>query len=255
MKRTDRVGFTLVELLVVIAVIAVLVLLLLPAISAAREAARMSICKNNIRQMGVALHNYHGATKRLPAGWEVDDADEPDGPPGWAWGFRLLPYLEEGALYEGKFHDDLPASAEENEEAMETTVSVFLCPTDPSPEVVGLAEGDGHDHEHSHDGEEHGDEHEHEGEIALHAARSNYVGVFGTSEVHDAPGAGEGVFFRNSRVRFRDVNDGLSKTIFVGERSSKLGHSIWSAVVEGVEANMERVVGSTDHTPNAAVCG
>ena len=261
MKRADsaRGGFTLVELLVVIAIIAILVLLLLPAINAAREAARMSICKNNIRQMGVAIHNHHGAKKRLPSGWEVDDASEPDGPPGWAWGYRLLPYLEEHVLYERQFHDRLPAGDHENEEALEVPVSVFLCPTDPSADVVGLPEGDGHDHDHGHDEHAHDDDddhddehdHEHEGEILLHAARSNYVGVFGTSEVHDAPHAGEGVFYMNSRIRFRDINDGLSKTIFVGERSSRLGHSVWSAVIEGVEANMERVVGSTDHSPNA----
>jgi len=258
----DRSAFTLVELLVVIAIIAILVLLLLPAINAAREAARLSICKNNIRQLGVAIHNFHGAKKRLPAGWESRDPAEPDGEPGWAWSFHLLPYMEEHQLYERRFDRKLPIADHENEEARETPLSVFLCPTDTSAAIVGLPEGDGHDHEHSHsaahdedhdDGHDHDHdhEHEHEHEILLHAARSNYVGVFGTEEVHDAPAHGDGVFYLNSKIRFRDIDDGLSKTIFVGERSSKLGHSVWVGVIEGVEANMERVVGSTDHAPNS----
>ena len=252
-------GFTLVELLVVIAVIAILILLLLPAINAAREAARMSICKNNVRQLGVAIHNHHGAKKRLPAGWLSDEPDEPDGSPGWAWGFHLLPYLEEHSLYERQYDQRFAVGDHENEEALEVPVSVFLCPTDPSSKVVGLPEGDGHGHDHDDDAhddddhDDHEDEHSHgeSGEILLHAARSNYVGVFGPHEVHDHPDEGEGVFFLNSRVRFRDVKDGLSKTIFVGERSSRLGYSTWPGVIEGVAANMERVVGSTDHTPNS----
>ena len=259
MRRTKASGFTLVELLVVIAVIAILILLLLPAINAAREAARMSICKNNVRQLGVAIHNYHGAKKRLPAGWQSDDPDEPDGEPGWAWGYHLLPYLEEHNLHKHQYDGRLAVGDHENEEALEVPVSVFLCPTDHNPKVVGLPEGDGHGHDHDHgalhadddhDDDDHDHEHE-EGEILLHAPRSNYVGVFGPEEVHDHPDEGEGVFFLNSRVRFRDVKDGLSKTIFVGERSSRLGYSTWPGVFEGVAANMERVVGSTDHTPNS----
>lgn len=259
-KTRSRLGFTLVELLVVIAIIAILVLLLLPAINAAREAARMSICKNNIRQMGVALHNHHGAKKYFPSGWEANDPSEPDGEPGWAWGFRLLPYLEEESLYEGQFDQKHPIGAHENEEALEMPVDIFLCPTDPASPIVGLPEGDGHGHDHSHvhdddheddEHEDHEHEHEGEGEILLFAARSNYVGVYGTEEVHDDPDHGDGVFFLNSRVRERDIKDGLSKTIFVGERSSRLGYSVWSGVIEGVSMNMERVVGSTDHAPNS----
>lgn len=247
-----RTAFTLVELLVVIAVIAILLLLLLPAINAAREAARASLCKNNMRQLGVAMINHHGAHRRLPSGWISKELDEPDGEPGWGWGVELLPFLERKQLHETGFNRDLPISDPANEMARQTIVGTFLCPSDDSPHLVPLPEGEGHDHDHGddHDHDHDGEEDEHE--ILFHVARSNYAGVYGTTEVHDDPANGDGVLFLNSRVRFRDISDGLSSTIMLGERSSKLGHSVWVGVVEGAEANMERVVGSTDHTPNSA---
>jgi prepilin-type N-terminal cleavage/methylation domain-containing protein len=257
-STVSRRAFTLVELLVVIAVIAVLVLLLLPAINAARESARMSNCKNNLRQIGIALHNHHGAKNVLPPGWVSREADEPDGEPGWGWAVELLPYLEEKELYSKVFDRKLPVDDPANQRGRETSLSVFMCPSDGTSELVALHEGDGHDHSHHEEheeGEEHEEEHEHEeeaeGPYLLSAARANYVGVFGTQEIHDDPAQGNGVLYLNSRTRFRDIKDGLSKTIFAGERSSKLGASVWVGVVHGADANMERVVGSADHPPNA----
>ena len=251
-------AFTLVELLVVIAVIAILVLLMLPAINAAREAARRSTCKNNLRQLGLAFQNHLGAKNRLPPGWVSREAGEADGEPGWAWGVELLPFLEEQQLYESGFQRDLPVSDPANLAARETTLSIFMCPSDTRSPLVALHEGDGHDHSHHEDhdeDEEHEEEeHEHEEEPAgpflMNAVRSNYVGMFGTAEIHDDPDDGDGVLFLNSRIGVREVGDGMSKTIFAGERSSKLGGSIWAGVVHGAEANMERVVGSADHPPN-----
>src|SRR6187399_1015822 len=88
-------GFTLVELLVVIAIIGTLVALLLPAVQMAREAARASQCKNQLKQVGLATHQYHDAMGRLPPGWI---ANQPEGVPGWGWASALLPYLEQTAL-------------------------------------------------------------------------------------------------------------------------------------------------------------
>src|SRR5437868_1890332 len=92
-----RHAFTLVELLVVIAIIGVLVALLLPAVQMAREAARMTQCKNNLRQIGIAIHNRHNSHGALPPGWT---ADQPEGTPGWGWASELLPQLEQGNLYQ-----------------------------------------------------------------------------------------------------------------------------------------------------------
>src|ERR1700709_1412993 len=90
-------GFTLIELLVVIAIIAVLIALLLPAVQQAREAARRSQCKNNLKQLGLALHNYHDIVDRVPMGYTdtatVSAAATEDG--GWSWAAQLLPQLDQ----------------------------------------------------------------------------------------------------------------------------------------------------------------
>src|SRR5947208_1767976 len=98
-----RRGFTLVELLVVIAIIGVLVALLLPAVQAAREAARRMKCQNNLKQFGLALHNYHDAYGRMPASyyraWPTS-LGATFGTPGWGWGAMILPRLEQQALFD-----------------------------------------------------------------------------------------------------------------------------------------------------------
>src|SRR3954471_10743597 len=101
MKTRSRPGFTLIELLVVIAIIAVLIGLLLPAVQAAREAARRSQCVNNEKQIGLAMHNYHSALNQFPPGAIVGK----DGKPLLSWRVAILPYVEQGDLY-NQFHLD-----------------------------------------------------------------------------------------------------------------------------------------------------
>src|SRR5579872_4556597 len=100
-RKQLRTGFTLVELLVVIAIIAILIALLLPAVQAARTAARRTQNRNNLKQLGLALHNYHDVNRTLPPGWVGVTGGQVDwnGPSGWCWAAMCLPYIEQGNLY------------------------------------------------------------------------------------------------------------------------------------------------------------
>src|SRR4051794_7660554 len=102
LKRVSRRAFTLIELLVVIAIIAVLIALLLPAVQAAREAARRAQCVNNLKQMGLALHNYHSAINSFPMGSSLNPWNVPgdaDGWSGWSAQSLMLPYMEQSPIY------------------------------------------------------------------------------------------------------------------------------------------------------------
>jgi prepilin-type N-terminal cleavage/methylation domain-containing protein len=239
---TPRKAFTLVELLVVIAIIGILVALLLPAVQAAREAARASQCKNNLRQLGLALHQYHDTMKQVPAGWI---ADAPEGVPGWGWASHLLPHLEQTNV-EQLIARQLPIADPANQQARETVLRILLCPSDGFEDVFMLGGGGGHDHEDDGD-------HDHsvdEGTPLFRIARSNYIGMFGTIEIEDSPSKSDGMFFHNSAIKFANVKDGLSNTLAIGERSSKLGGSVWAGVVGEANEPMARIVGVADHTPN-----
>ena len=120
----SRHAFTLVELLVVIAIIGVLVALLLPAIQYARESARRTQCSNHVRNIGVAMHNFHDVHNHLPAGWL---ADVPDGEPGWGWAAFLLHYLEQNALLDNQIYLDAHIDEPENDEARQAVIPIFRC--------------------------------------------------------------------------------------------------------------------------------
>jgi prepilin-type N-terminal cleavage/methylation domain-containing protein/prepilin-type processing-associated H-X9-DG protein len=207
-----RTGFTLIELLVVIGIIGILVALLLPAVQAARESSRRSACANNLRQIGVALQTYETAHRSLPAGYLSEFvAGGTDTGPGWGWAALLLNNLEETALSK-LLRFDRPIEDAANAQRRVTPIAVYLCPSDPAPPSWEALRDDSSRTK------------------ICDVAAANYVGMFGNSE----PGVdGTGLFFRNSKVRFREITDGTSRTIAVGERSHALGQSTWVGSVTG----------------------
>jgi prepilin-type N-terminal cleavage/methylation domain-containing protein len=261
-SRCERAGFTLVELLVVIAIIGVLISLVLPAVQSAREAARRLGCQNNLHQIGVALHNYHSAYRQLPSGWIADDQDHHE--PGWGWAAAILPQMDQGAIYES-IDFNTPIEESKHEGVRLAIITAYTCPSDTLDPVFSIGEGEEHEHEHDDDdddGDGDGDhEHDHEhGEnvdlvphLLFPISKSNYVGVYGTKDIHDDLYKGDGLFYGNSRHRFRDILDGLSQTLMVGERNGRLGGSIWHGVIHDSNEPAARVIGAADHAPNDAV--
>ncbi len=134
-------GFTLIELLVVIAIIAILVALLLPAVQQAREAARRSSCKNNLKQLGLAVHNYHDTYRVLPPGYvtQENSVDAGGNGPrsGWAWNAYILPFMEQGPLYDilqpGRTLASDAAATGASATAMKQPLESFRCPSDVAP--------------------------------------------------------------------------------------------------------------------------
>ena len=262
--RAHASGFTLVELLVVIAIIGILVGLLLPAVQAAREAARRMSCQNNLHNIGIALHSYHYSFRQLPSGWIADDDDHHE--PGWGWAAAILPQMEQAAAYQ-QINFSLPIEHDTHEAARASSIEAYMCPSDILSPIFSIAEGDEHDHDH--DDDDHGDDdddddhedHDHGepgvnvdlGESLFRIAKSNYVGVYGTHDIHEDLYEGDGLFYGNSRHRFRDILDGLSNTLMVGERSSHLGGSIWHGVIHDANSPAARVIGAADHGPNSSV--
>ena len=233
--RQRRSGFTLIELLVVIAIIAVLIALLLPAVQQAREAARRTQCKNNLKQIGLALHNYHDTHLIFPQGNSIG-----------AWSFRtmLLPYLEQAPLYSKiNFSNNIAGSADRcavgqydcraevarlraagGGDPNAATIAAHYCPSDPRG---GSAYPDT--------------------SVGVHRV-ANYLGVGGDevpilSEARCvAPGGTfpakrRGMLSYNSSTRMRDVSDGTSSTLFVGERGVSDSRDYGWDICAGVEGD------------------
>src|ERR1700689_3836689 len=132
--RRNRRGFTLIELLVVIAIIAVLTGLLLPAVQKVREAAARGKCTNNLKQIGLALHSYHDANLVFPSGYvdgNTNPSSTPDNDvgPGWGWAAYLLPYLEQGDLF-NQINFNVGVGVGVNTQVSMTQLAVYQCPSD-----------------------------------------------------------------------------------------------------------------------------
>lgn len=201
-RTSARAGFTLVELLVVIAIIGVLIALLLPAVQQAREAARRMQCTNNLKQLGLAVHNYHDTFGALPAGW-IRPGNLANYPNNnyWGWGALILPFIEQNSL-----HDQInfnwewvksSSTGNPNSDLSTTAINGFQCPSD----ITGPKNGKENDN-----------------------GTSNYLGNYGNKSLTGSEygtSADRGIFTRNSSVGLRDITDGTSNTVLFGEKTGQ----------------------------------
>lgn len=212
-------GFTLIELLVVIAIIAILIALLLPAVQQAREAARRTQCKNNLKQLGLALHNYHDIYTRFPPA-NINQGNSTT-EAAWGWTTLIMPQIDMAnqfnALQVGDPNNGWMSQALADPvrlQLMQQPVAAFRCPSDTGPTVNNASNREVRD--------VNGNDHD----IAL----SNYVGSndSGWSRLGPAVSSGffsparhsfDGIFAPASSVRIRDITDGTSNTILLGERA------------------------------------
>jgi prepilin-type N-terminal cleavage/methylation domain-containing protein/prepilin-type processing-associated H-X9-DG protein len=189
-RRLNKRGFTLIELLVVIAIIAILIGLLLPAVQKVREAAARVQCSNNLKQIGIGLHNHHDVFKRFPGGYGIETVN---------WMYKILPYVEQDNLYKLAQQPNTTASAN-YKSVWKTTVNLYLCPSDPRV-LAGSSFAFG----------------------GTAYAMTSYLGVTGKryEDYFQVVGGDTGLlgtYPSGPGWRLTDIKDGSSNTLIVGER-------------------------------------
>ena len=242
MRRWDRQGFTLIELLVVIAIIAILVALLLPAVQQAREAARRTACKNNLKQFGLAMHNYHDSYNLFPPGF-IDGTNAN----GFTWGAMILPFVEQGGLYDS-IDFRLPvgdqsgtAAALQNLTAVRSHFPLLICPSDQREKNTNLTQTVAPNRTVTNPGI---------------ASTSYYVNA-GSFNSYNSTSRNRqnGLFASNSSVKFGDIKDGTSNTVLMAEtnRSRMANAGLFMGFIPSANAGLDWMMKSGEHAINSGV--
>jgi prepilin-type processing-associated H-X9-DG protein len=189
--------------------------LLLPSVQSAREAARRSQCVNNLKQIGLAMQNYHAALDIFPPGYvslvQSTSATAPEFGPGWGWGTMALNHLEQGPLYNAVNFSRMitdPASLT----IRTATIAVYLCPSSIGGGPVSVSDGAGK-------------------QLIADLSAGQYIACAGQFEIADSPADNNGLFYRNSNISMRDVKDGTSTTLMAGERSRNIADATWVGAI------------------------
>ncbi len=208
-------GFTLVEILVVTAIIGVLAALMLPAIQSTREAARKTQCANNLKQIGLGIHGYLVNNGAFPPGYiSVVLADHDDGGPGWGWAALIMPFIEEVSLRE-QINLNEPIHNAASKPVRLTHLPLFRCPSDDGFEpIINIPSKSST-------------------KIICQMAASNYAASAGTVRptCKRCRDLFDGVFGRNRAIKPKELLDGLTKTLAIGERASRWSRpALWGVV-------------------------
>jgi prepilin-type N-terminal cleavage/methylation domain-containing protein/prepilin-type processing-associated H-X9-DG protein len=227
-----RSAFTLIELLVVIAIVAILIALLVPAVQKVRESSARTQCTNNLKQIGLALYNYHDRMKVFPPGYKCDvsAADNSDLGPGWGWAALLLDDLEQGNLQK-LIRFDLQISDPANAAVRTTSVPIYVCPSEVKTGPFSVIDNSGNP--------------------ICDVERSSYVAMNGVLGVSGDAFDNNGAFLRNLTFRTADIMDGLSNTLFVGERCTDMSSVTWTGAVTGGVVPAQRYPDPADQLGNA----
>jgi prepilin-type processing-associated H-X9-DG protein len=235
---------------VVIAIIGVLIALVLPAVQAAKEAARRSQCLNNLKQIWLAMHNDHGTHDTFPPGYVSNtQGNQPTGMeigPGWGWGTMILNQLEQTPHY-GSVNFSLLTSHPGSQTVRKANLSVFLCPSNIGFKgPLSINDGSGN-------------------ALVTDLAPSQYVAVAGQWEPEEFPAENNGMFYRGSKIGIRNITDGSSTTLIIGERSQNVANATWVGMiplgqacnnptcpVQDGEASSVLILGHTGPSPDEA---
>jgi prepilin-type processing-associated H-X9-DG protein len=213
-----RRGFTSLELIIVVVLVAILIALLLPAVQIAREEARQAQCKNNLKQLGLAMHNYHDTYVTFPPGWVAANR-EPETGPCYGWGTMLLPFLDQAELY-NRIDFKRPPSVNS---LTQESLAAFKCADDPSPNINSIR-----------------------GKFGASSYAGNYGDKVLPGSVEAASDA-TGLFFWNSKIAIPKIEDGISNTLMVGERTISSASAIWMGIRSNENAS-DNVSSCNDRT-------